>query len=110
MLERIVCPICKSFVKRHAIFLQNNYILKGELICSNCDRRYLIEDGILNMLPDSLRTKGDIKDSSWGQWKRRLNMFKERMEDWKIEYNINILAIRYFDAQDRLILRQMIKR
>lgn len=45
LLEVLACPMCKRDVE-----------LKGdELVCTECDRHYPIEDGIPNMLPDDLR-------------------------------------------------------
>ncbi|MCD6248653.1 MAG: Trm112 family protein [Hadesarchaea archaeon] len=47
LLEILACPVCKKDVE-----------LKGkELVCRGCGRRYPIENGIPNMLPDELRYK-----------------------------------------------------
>lgn len=45
LLNVLACPMCKSDVE-----------LKGSIIfCMECKRKYPIEDGIPNMLPDDLR-------------------------------------------------------
>lgn len=45
LLEILVCPLDKSPLR----------VEGHDLVCSNCGRRYGIEDGIPNMLVDDVR-------------------------------------------------------
>lgn len=86
MLDRIVCPICKNSLREtKPTFTQYDWIIEGELVCSHCQRRYSISEGIVNTLPDELRLQKNLKEGNWGEWRKRLDLFRQRMKDWQEE-------------------------
>ncbi|MBS3815590.1 MAG: Trm112 family protein [Hadesarchaea archaeon] len=45
LLDILACPMCKGDVE----------LKEDKLVCEECGRKYPIENGIPNMLPDDLR-------------------------------------------------------
>ena len=58
--DLLVCPKCKNSLEIH-IFIENKFgIEEGEAICSICRRKYLIRDGVIDMLsePKIIKQRG----------------------------------------------------
>lgn len=86
IFNNIVCPICKKEVREKKHVTDNGVIIENAVVCSSCERVYPINEGIINMLPDELRFKDKIKESkNWGEWRKRLEMFRVRMKTWQKE-------------------------
>lgn len=86
IFEYLICPECKSFsLKLQSFSRQCDEIIEGEILCSNCQRRYTVSKGIPDMLPDELMLKKNSIGSNWKQWKRRLDSFKRRIKGWTEE-------------------------
>ena len=55
LLEILVCPICKGALQLTVIRDDDIEVLEGQLNCQKCFRRYLIHEGIPNLLPLELQ-------------------------------------------------------
>ncbi len=94
MLDRLACPECKNFsMELKSSSLENNKIIKGEIVCPRCHRQYPINDGIPNMLPDELRLKKIPKESIWQEWGKRLGSYRHRMRGWTEENSRSIVPV-----------------
>lgn len=56
LMEILVCPLCKGDLQLTVDTEEGDEILAGTLVCSQCNERYAIEDGIPNLLPPDLRS------------------------------------------------------
>lgn len=56
LMEILVCPLCKGDLQLTVDTEEGDEILAGTLVCSQCNERYPIEDGIPNLLPPDLRS------------------------------------------------------
>jgi uncharacterized protein YbaR (Trm112 family) len=94
MLDRLACPECKNFsMKLKSSSIEENEIIKGEIVCHRCHRQYPINEGIPNMLPDELRLKTIPKESIWREWGKRLGSYKHRKKGWTEENSRSIIPV-----------------
>ncbi|TET64336.1 MAG: methyltransferase domain-containing protein [Candidatus Stahlbacteria bacterium] len=94
MLDRLACPECKNLsIELKSSAIENNKIIKGEIVCPRCHRQYPINDGIPNMLPDELRLKKIPKESIWREWGKRLGSYRHRMKGWTEENSRSIIPV-----------------
>jgi uncharacterized protein len=55
LLELVCCPECRSDLRlEQPTRSPTGEILEGVLACTGCKHRYVIEDGIPNLLPPEL--------------------------------------------------------
>jgi uncharacterized protein YbaR (Trm112 family) len=62
LLAILACPECKGALQLHCDKCNGDFCVcdeidRGNLLCTKCNERYPIEDGIPNMLPRKLRLK-----------------------------------------------------
>ena len=50
LMEILCCPVCKGDLDLK-VDEEKDEIVKGSLFCKKCNHRYVIEDGIPNLLP-----------------------------------------------------------
>lgn len=94
MLDNLVCTECRnSSLELKSSSKTAESIIKGEIVCSHCYRKYPIFDGIPNMLPDELRFKKIPKESRWREWTQRLDLFDQRIKGWTEEDSQNTISI-----------------
>lgn len=55
LLDILACPTCKGDLELVVEEENEEEIITGKLVCSNCNVEYPIEEGIPNMLPPELR-------------------------------------------------------
>jgi len=55
LLEILVCPLDKGDLELEVIREDDEEILEGRLVCTDCGEEYPIEDGIPNLLPPDMR-------------------------------------------------------
>lgn len=53
MIDILCCPNCKSTLKLQIEKEVNNEIISGFLICSQCDKRYPITEGIPDFIDEN---------------------------------------------------------
>ncbi len=51
LMDILCCPVCKGALVLMVGKEDENEILEGELLCSACDVKYPIHEGIPNLLP-----------------------------------------------------------
>jgi SAM-dependent methyltransferase len=94
MLDNLICTECNNISLELKSSLKSaDRIIKGEIVCSHCYRKYPILEGIPNMLPDELRLKKISKKSRWREWAKRLDLFEQRIKGWTEEDSQNIIPI-----------------
>lgn len=94
MLDRLACPECMNFsLEVRPSLREQEEIIKGEIVCSRCHRKYPVNEGIPNMLPDELRSQRKPKEISWREWRKRLGVFKRRIKGWTEEDSQKTIAI-----------------
>ena len=54
-MEIICCPLDKHDLDLEVIQQDDEEILEGRLVCTECGEEYPIEDGIPNLLPPDMR-------------------------------------------------------
>jgi len=54
-MDILCCPLDKSELELEVIQRDDDEILEGRLVCTNCGEVYPIEDGIPNLLPPDMR-------------------------------------------------------
>jgi SAM-dependent methyltransferase len=92
MIVRLACPECKSFPLELKSFLtEKDKIIKGEIVCFCCCRKYPVNEGIPNLLPEKLRLQKNREENSWQDWRKRLGLFKKRMKGWTEEDSRRII-------------------
>jgi len=71
LMEILACPIDKHYPLDLHVFEENDEIVEGMLVCSECGRWYPIMDEIPQLLPDDLReSKPEL---SWlEKWKTKV--------------------------------------
>ncbi|MDF2957238.1 MAG: RNA methyltransferase activator Trm112/YbaR [Candidatus Alkanophagales archaeon MCA70_species_1] len=57
-MEILACPLCKGDLELEVEEEDSDEIIKGALLCRNCNERYPIEDGIPDLRPPELRGEG----------------------------------------------------
>ena len=55
LLDIICCPLDKSALELESIRRDDDEVLDGRLVCTECSEEYPIEDGIPNLLPPDMR-------------------------------------------------------
>lgn len=58
-MEIICCPVDKAELELSVDAQDEEEILSGELVCTECGERYPIEDGIPNLLPPDMREEAN---------------------------------------------------
>jgi len=54
LMEILCCPVCKGDLEL-SVDVEKDEILEGSLFCKNCDHRYVIQDGIPDLLPPDFK-------------------------------------------------------
>jgi uncharacterized protein YbaR (Trm112 family) len=54
-MDILCCPLDKSDLELEVLREDDEEILEGRLVCTDCDEEYPIEDGIPNLLPPDMR-------------------------------------------------------
>ena len=55
LMDILCCPLDKSELELEVIRENDEEVLEGRLVCTECDEEYPIEDGIPNLLPPDMR-------------------------------------------------------
>ena len=55
LLDIICCPLDKHDLELEAIHREDDEVMEGRLVCTECGEEYPIEDGIPNLLPPDMR-------------------------------------------------------
>ena len=55
LLDILCCPLDKAELELEVIRENDDEILEGRLVCTECGEEYPIEDGIPNLLPPDMR-------------------------------------------------------
>ena len=51
LIEILCCPTCKGQLVLNIKNQKNEEIIEGSFTCKNCKNKYLIKEGIPNLLP-----------------------------------------------------------
>jgi len=54
-MDILRCPLDKSELELEVIRENDEEVLEGRLVCTECGEEYPIEDGIPNLLPPDMR-------------------------------------------------------
>lgn len=78
LLDYLCCPYDKQDFKLDVIDKTGDEIINGSLYCISCNRKYLIENGIPNIVDlDETTTQEKLTSESfgyeWNQWKNLAN-------------------------------------
>jgi len=55
LMEIICCPLDKQDLELDAETVEDDEVLDGTLVCTECGESYPIDDGIPNLLPPDMR-------------------------------------------------------
>lgn len=55
LLDIICCPLDKHELELETVQQEEDEIIEGLLVCTECGEEYPIEDGIPNLLPPDMR-------------------------------------------------------
>lgn len=55
LLDILRCPLDKAELTLEDPVYEDDDVVGGELVCTDCGERYPIEDGIPNLLPPDMR-------------------------------------------------------
>jgi uncharacterized protein YbaR (Trm112 family) len=55
LMDILCCPLDKHDLELEVTEEDDTEVLEGELVCTECDEVYPIEDGIPNLLPPDMR-------------------------------------------------------
>jgi len=55
LMDILCCPVDKHELELNVEDRDGEEILSGQLVCTECDESYPIEDGIPNLLPPDMR-------------------------------------------------------
>lgn len=61
LLDIVVCPMDKHDLDLEDAEREDEEIVSGTLVCTDCGERYPIEDGIPNLLPPDMRDEGEAE-------------------------------------------------
>ena len=56
LMDILACPVCKGSLELRVGEEDGDDVIKGELLCGNCNECYPIEDSIPNLLTPDLRS------------------------------------------------------
>ena len=56
-MEILCCPVCKGDLTLNVEKEDENEVLEGELLCTMCEVKYPIHEGIPNLLPQTPKIK-----------------------------------------------------
>lgn len=54
LMEILCCPVCKGDLEL-TVDVEKDEIIEGSLFCKNCNHRYVISDGIPDLLPPDFK-------------------------------------------------------
>jgi uncharacterized protein len=57
LLEILCCPLDKHELELEDAEYEDDEVIDGTLVCTECGERYPVEDGIPNLLPPDMRDK-----------------------------------------------------
>ena len=55
LMDIICCPLDKQALDLEVVHRDDDEIMEGRLVCTECGEEYPIEDGIPNLLPPDMR-------------------------------------------------------
>jgi uncharacterized protein YbaR (Trm112 family) len=55
LMEILACPVCKGELQLKVQTEEGDEVIKGSLLCSQCNESYPIDDAIPNLLPPQMR-------------------------------------------------------
>ncbi|MFC5969907.1 methytransferase partner Trm112 [Halomarina salina] len=55
LMDILCCPLDKQELELEVVRRDEEEILDGRLVCTECDEEYPIEEGIPNLLPPDMR-------------------------------------------------------
>jgi len=58
-MDILCCPLDKSELELEVEDRDDEEIMEGRLVCTECEEVYPIEDGIPNLLPPDMRDDGE---------------------------------------------------
>jgi len=56
LMEILACPVCKGSLELKVETEEGDDVIRGALLCGECNESYPIEGSIPNLLPPQLRT------------------------------------------------------
>jgi len=59
LMDILCCPLDKSELELEVEDRDDEEIMEGRLVCTECEEVYPIEDGIPNLLPPDMRDDGE---------------------------------------------------
>jgi uncharacterized protein YbaR (Trm112 family) len=59
LLDIVVCPVDKHDLELEDAEWDDDEIMAGSLVCTDCGEAYPIEDGIPNLLPADMREEAE---------------------------------------------------
>jgi uncharacterized protein YbaR (Trm112 family) len=59
LMEILCCPLDKSDLELEVDRREDDEVVEGRLVCTECGETYPIEDGIPNLLPPDMREEGE---------------------------------------------------
>ena len=57
LMDILCCPVCKGDLTLNVEKEDENEVLEGELLCTMCEVKYPIHEGIPNLLPQTPKIK-----------------------------------------------------
>jgi uncharacterized protein YbaR (Trm112 family) len=56
LMEILACPVCKGELELKVESEEGDEVIKGSLLCHQCNEAYPIDDAIPNLLPPQMRS------------------------------------------------------
>ena len=54
-MDILACPVCKGELELRVESEEGDEVIKGTLVCHQCNENYPIDDAIPNLLPPQMR-------------------------------------------------------